>query len=234
MAPHEAATTTVPLVRQDGGGDAAAACVREDDAGGSASSGREGVDLFLVPHRGRVFLDTLADDSQVLTHTVSQERIRLPPARVWTMVFDDDGFAALSGLAKSDPADETVELVESLLTFVVYDSQDGMYIGSSKDRRHLVQLSVFENKYTESTMTVTFGTTARPHTFDCAIWKRQRNGAKVFISCKSLYEQLGMRVFERQPWRWAWCGSKRWIPWLDRLGLHEHFAFSNQVAPRCL
>lgn len=189
------------------------------------------LDLALAPHEGYVFVDTLACGGQVVTHTISHERRVLPREFHWDIVFGQDGFAALVGRSRLDPsADERIDLVESMLTYSVYQCGHDLFISARGDAKQLVHVSAFAQKFTEAVIDIKLGSTGASHRFDCSIFKRPRQGAKLFLSCKSIYEQLSFTMFSRAPWRWAWVGSKRWVPWLDSLGLCSHFAFSNQAA----
>lgn len=189
------------------------------------------LEIALAPHSGNVFVDTLPDGLQVITHTVSQERQPLAREYVWDIVYGDDGFAALVGQNVSDPtAEERIDLVENMLNFSVYQSGQEFYIAAHADSRQLVHLSVFSQKFVGASLDIQCGSTSARHKFDASIFKRPRNGAKLFLSLKSVYEQLSFTIFSRQPWRWAWTGAKRWVPWLEKLGLSGHFAFSNQAA----
>ena len=164
----------------------------------------------LLPHLGRVFLDRVCEGQYILTHTGTRERVELPRDRPWALDFDEEGFAFLS---KPDDSDSDIVFAEDLLHLALYESEKGEQVlvwtkGPLQGQR--TRLGEFMRKFTESQATFTFAPVKKEAKLRLAILRWHRNGAKVFVGLRSLYETLGFDQFRGDSWRWVWQQKKGW------------------------
>jgi hypothetical protein len=188
--------------------------------------------LRLVPHDGLVFLDTMQDGRQFLTHMRTYESKLLDINHNWTLEFDD-GFGALV------PEDETADviLVEDILKFKWYTRASGEHvlITGRRETMKSIEMEEYASRNTEGTLMVRAGNMCKQITitFTAYTWARPQC-ARLYFSAKDLYVQLGFSMFAKYPWRWAYDGALRWNERLSRIGFHGHVMRSSRVVLLCV
>jgi hypothetical protein len=187
--------------------------------------------LTLVPHYGLVYLDTMQDGRQFVTHMRTYESKLLDNCHTWTLEFFD-GFGAL--VPDDDTAD--VILVEDFLKFKWYARASGQNVLISGRHEHMksMEMEEYASRNTEGTMMVRAGNMSKEITitFTAYTWSRQVC-ARVYFSAKDLYVELGFTMFSKYPWRWAYDGAVRWNERLSRLGFYGHVMRSSRVVFLC-
>lgn len=97
-------------------------------------------------HNGVVFPDRIEEDTFQLTHMYTQER-KVLPRGLWELVEDEEQgrYAVIS----MSPGDDGFKLVEDLLKFEAFSSDDGsIVIGwGNGDASQLVPLDLWRMKY---------------------------------------------------------------------------------------
>jgi hypothetical protein len=182
----------------------------------------------LVPHRGHVFLDATTDGDLQLTHTVTLEKHKLGGGRPLELHFDEDGFACI---VDSSAPDADPSFVEDILRYGLYQDDEGDYyvkVEHGEKAGELTNFTHFGRKYMESTISIEVGPTKAMTEFDLGVFKWPRNGARVFISMKSVYSKLGFSQFGGNSWQWIGAAKARWVKYLTQHGLAQHFEYSAQ------
>lgn len=183
----------------------------------------------LVEHRGFVHLDSCAGGFQALSHMVSNEVKRLPTTCTWFLHFDDEGVGIL---VPEDRDDIDPVPVDDVLQYAVYKFADGGLLiraQSGPYRGTHTDVTAFMKKYVEGTIEIEVGASSALKTFSCYFlqWPRPPK-CRVTISCKCVYECLGLNQFSGEWWRWAWAGHGRWRRQLRDFGLERHLLRSAQ------
>jgi hypothetical protein len=188
--------------------------------------------LTLVPHEGLVYLDTMLDGRQYITHMSTYESKLLDSHQTWTLEFLD-GFGALV----PDDEGEDVVLVEDLLKFKWYAREGGQNVLITGSDEHLksMEMEEYASRNSEGTLMVRAGNMSKEITitFTAFTWARQQC-ARLYFSAKDLYSQLGFSMFAKYPWRWHYDGALRWNKRLSKLGFYGHVMRSSRVVFLCV
>ena len=191
-----------------------------------ASNVTDTVELTLLGHEGFVVLDPMPNDTTILTHRLTIERITLP-GHGWTLEFDDEGF----GLAMPDyDTDAIIHCLESSLKFQLYTNPSKEYVIMKTDSSEgIVHLNTFMKKWTSARVGVLIGPNKCNANLDVAMLRWPRMGARIVFSCTSLYTVLALDQFKGQPWRWVNGSWKRWQKHMHSFGLQEHVLGSSAM-----
>lgn len=193
------------------------------DSGGpaavAASSAEVPQHAEMVPHDGLLAIDELPHHKCcVITHMVTYEKLALPGCG-WSVHYDDEGFAI------AIPSHGDAVVIEDRMRFGLFKSSGGdMFISATTGYDgQVVNLREFMRRWRLAHLTVCIGATLAQHRFELAVFRWPRPpAARVAISARALYEQLGLDQFGGQQWRWVDGSWRRWRASMQQLGLDEH------------
>lgn len=188
----------------------------------------------LAPHLGNVFLDRVGDGRWQLTNVLTIEKVMLPGDFTYSLIHDDDGFAALEKQSLSEVEKEPdIDLVEDMFALQAYISDDDelfVYTCKGKKAGSTFWVSDMLRKYQEHTVEVKLASFDATSEFTIAKFKWHRTCATIFFSTKDLYQRLGLKQFAKYPYRWHLSGYERWVKFMDEQGLPKHVLPSQRVA----
>lgn len=184
-----------------------------------ASAGGSDRDADMVAHDGVLALDELpALGISVITHLVTLEKLSLPGVG-WDLHYDEDGFAV------AVPTAGEAIVVEDRLQFGLFKAPDGdMLIAGTAPgfEGQVVNLREFGQRWRSARLDLPVGATRASRRFELAIFRWPRApAARVAMSARSLYDQIGLDQFGGQQWRWVDGSWRRWRAIMQQLGLGE-------------
>lgn len=178
----------------------------------------------MVPHRGVVFLDVAAGGRFMATHVVTLESVELPATARWSLEFDEDGWAA----AVPDSDSDNVEAIclEELFVYGLFRTETNqMFIramrGSMEGQQ--VDMAAFMSKFITARWSLCVGCNDSSQTLTIWVLKWARTpDCRVMVSCRCLFQCLGLDQFSGEWWRWVAAGLPRWRKHMAAMGLQRH------------
>lgn len=193
--------------------------LRSDDGCSLVKPPRE-LNVDLSPHKGQLVLDEVPGQGTIVTHKTTLEQCRLL-GHGWHLEFDEDGFAmALKGCGANQ---EHVLIEDSLKFELCMDTTTLEPVIMMRNKSNcFVRLNFHKTRWQSAAVTVGIPPNMSKQKFDAVVYRWPRQGVRVHISAKSLYENLGLNQFKGEQWRWVSGSWRRWTKHMATFGLAEH------------
>lgn len=165
-------------------------------------------ELSLVPHEGRVSLGTWFGHAQPvkLVHEDTMEVQSLENGHDWQLVFDDEGFGAITdmrGLAAPI-------VLDTFLHRKLYEADDGTLVVIERhgEEHKLWSLSAKLAEFTRIRVQVRVGPTLSAEDMPAFLLKWPRQQARVMWDSLRFYGLMLLKSYTGQPSKWVWSSTK--------------------------
>lgn len=145
----------------------------------------------------------------MLTHTVCLRRQAVGGTRPWSLVFDDDGYAAMTN---DDDDEDNIVLVEVFLARSLYRSTSGeLFMQTQHDEAggpHMESLTQTMRDFSKDTALVTIGSAS----LSCEVYNLTwpRGGFHLMWAAAECYDRLCMTPYKGERSRWVCHTGQKW------------------------